>query len=100
MNEPTKRKLHQVCRIIYKAGIINFIFFFVIALIIGGDAISGHQETGHYYLANHGKLTEVSYFIFMYSKIHTVSLFISHPLALIAGVIYLFTGGEKFSAFK
>lgn len=40
-------------------------------------------------------LTEVSYFVFLYSKIHVVSIFITHPLAAIAAIVYYVTGGKK-----
>ncbi|MFK7800963.1 MAG: hypothetical protein AB8G95_04985 [Anaerolineae bacterium] len=87
--------LHDLCRRIFKIALINFGLFFVIAIFIGGDAVNGHQEAGRYYVANHGTLTEVSYFMFMISKIHVYSLFITHPLAIIAGIVYSITGGKK-----
>jgi hypothetical protein len=90
-----RKSLHALCMIIGIVGLINFVIFVVIALVIGGDAISGHETAGHYYLANHGKLTEVSRMVFVYSKIHSTSLFITHPLALIAGIVYYATGGKK-----
>jgi hypothetical protein len=76
------------------------VIFVVIALIIGGDAISGHETAGHYYLANHGKLTEVSRMVFVYSKIHATSLVITHPLAMIAGIVYSATGGKRETFWK
>jgi hypothetical protein len=94
-NNANKQKIQDVCRIILVVAIINFAVFFVIAILLGGDAINGNETAGHYYLANHGTLTEVSYPIFIYSKIHTTSLFITHPLAMIAGIIYIITGGKK-----
>ena len=84
---------HRVCEIIFQIAIINFILFVIIALIIGGDAVNGKAEGGQYYLANHGQLTEVNYFVFMYSKLHVYSIFITHPLAMLAGFLYWITGG-------
>jgi len=89
------KTFHKVCRVIATVAIINFLLFVFIALLIGGDAVNGHAENGHYYLANHGELTEVNYFVFMYSKIHTYSLLVTHPLAMIAGILYWITGGES-----
>ena len=40
--------------------IANFVVFFLTALMLGGDAINGKAEGGRFFLANHGKLTEVS----------------------------------------
>ena len=61
--------------------------FWFAAVALGGDAVSGKAEAGHYYLSNHGRLTEVSGQVFTYSRVHTYSVFITHPLALLAGFI-------------
>ena len=61
-------------------AIINFAAFAVIALSIGGDALNGKQENGHYYVSSHGKLTEVSRSVWLYSAAHSISLFVTHPL--------------------
>jgi hypothetical protein len=50
------------------AGMANFTAFFIGALYFGGDAVSGRAVDGHYFLSNHGHLTEVSRAIFNYSK--------------------------------
>ena len=42
-------------------GLTSFAVFSIVAVAIGGDALNGHTSEGHYLLANHGKLTEVSY---------------------------------------
>jgi hypothetical protein len=62
----------------------NFIVFFVVAVVLGGDAINGKTDGGRYFLANHGRLTQVSRGIFEYSRYHAISLFITHPMALLA----------------
>jgi len=87
------KTFHKACQIIFQIAIINFLLFVFIAIMIGGDAVNGHAENGHYYLANHGQLTEVNYFVFMYSKLHAYSIFITHPLAMLAGFLYWITGG-------
>jgi hypothetical protein len=76
--------------LVYATGIvalINFVSFIGIADYLGGDALNGHQAGGHYFLSNHGKLTEVSRAVFTYSQWHAGSLFITHPLALLVGWI-------------
>jgi uncharacterized membrane protein len=95
-----RQKLHTICKVTGIVGIINFVIFVVVAIIIGGDALNGHEAAGHYYLANHGKLTEVSNLVFVYRKIHATSLFITHPLAMIAGIIYSATGGKRENFWK
>lgn len=42
-------------RVIYIVGVTNFIVFFGFAMYIGGDALSGKMEGGHFYVASHGK---------------------------------------------
>jgi hypothetical protein len=94
IDNPNK-KIQDICRVVFTIMVINFTVFFFIAMFIGGDALNGHETAGHYYLASHGALTEVSYFVFIYSTIHETSLFITHPLGMIAVIIYVFTGGKR-----
>jgi hypothetical protein len=81
-------KEQDIARVIFRAlvavGIINFVAFFVIALSIGGDAMNGKIANGHFFLASHGKLTEVSEGVYMYSLWHARSVFITQPLAMIS----------------
>ncbi|HTN41116.1 MAG TPA: hypothetical protein VLZ84_08195 [Asticcacaulis sp.] len=65
-------------------GFVNFVAFVGISLLIGGDALNGHVTDGHYYLANHGQLTEVDQDLYNYSRWHALSLLVTHPLAIIA----------------
>jgi hypothetical protein len=62
----------------------NFTVFFFVAIYIGGDAISGKEVDGHYFLSNHGHLTEVSRAVFTYSLWHTRSVFVTHPLGFLS----------------
>jgi hypothetical protein len=64
---------------------LNFTVFWIVAVSIGGDAISGRVEGGRYYLSNHGKLTEVSPRVWHYSRVHTISIWITHPLGIFGG---------------
>lgn len=73
--------------LVYAIGmvaLINFASFVIIAQYIGGDAVNGHPSGGHYFLASHGRLTEVSRAVFEYSRWHTISLFVTHSLAFLA----------------
>ena len=80
MISPTLAKAGRVAFIF---GIINFAVYVLVAAKIGGDAVNGHSASGHYFLGEHGKLTETSYSVFLYSKLHTYTLFVSHPLAML-----------------
>jgi hypothetical protein len=64
----------------FLAGIVNFFVFFLAAVYLGGDALSGRAVDGHYFLSSHGRLTEVSQAVFTYSEWHVRSVFITHPI--------------------
>jgi hypothetical protein len=66
-------------------AIINFMAFWIIAVSIGGDATSGKVDGGRHYVSNHGKLTEVSSSVWHYSRAHTISVWITHPLGIVVG---------------
>jgi len=89
------KDFHKACEIAIFIGVVNFLLFALISAFIGGDAINGKIENGHYYLANHGRLTEVSAFIFGYSQLHIYSLFVTFPLLALASIAYRLTGGEN-----
>jgi hypothetical protein len=64
---------------------INFSVFWIVALIIGGDAINGKAEDGSFYLGSHGRYTQVSQDIYIYSRTHAISVFITHPVGIFGG---------------
>jgi hypothetical protein len=65
-----KRTTHPLVTGAFKVYFVVFVSFVVIAQFIGGDAVNGHAANGHYYLANHGKVTEVGQGVFIYSLCH------------------------------
>jgi hypothetical protein len=69
------------------AGAANFAAFFAAAVALGGDAVNGCIRDGHYFLAEHGHYTPVSYQVFLYSRWHAYSVFVTQPLALLAGAL-------------
>ena len=81
MKIETKRLLS---RLAFFAALLNFAVFWVVAVRLGGDAVNGRRQDGHFYLASHGKYTEVSERVFTYSRLHTYSVWITHPLAFLA----------------
>jgi hypothetical protein len=68
------------------AAIANFAALCVLSLALGGDALNGTIRNGHYYLGNHGNFTEVSKAVFEFSRVQTLSVFITHPMAIIASL--------------
>ena len=75
----------RIAAALFLIAFLNFTAFWIVALCIGGDAMNGKVQAGRYYLANHGKYTEVTQCVWAYSKIHTISVWITHPLALLGG---------------
>jgi hypothetical protein len=63
----------------------NFLAFAIVALILGGDALSGKAEGDHYYLRHKRRYTEVSREVWMYSRIHAISVCITQPVGIFVG---------------
>src|SRR5688572_7500976 len=70
---------------VFVIAVINFAVFAAGISYFGGDALSGYQAAGHYYLAYRDRLTEVSQTVFEYSRWQALSLFVTHPLAMAVG---------------
>jgi hypothetical protein len=73
------RKLQVARSVLFGVFLLNFIAFVVGTLYLGGDAINGRVEDGHYYLwgkdrHGHGEFTEVNEEVFRYSRWHAYSL--------------------------
>ena len=79
--------------ILVAVGILNFVSFFIIALIIGGDAVSNPPQDGRYYVSEHGHRTEVSHAVYEYSLFHAHSVWVTHPLAMLG--VFLLNCEEK-----
>ena len=95
MKLETKKAL---CGLLIVIGILNFLAFGIAAASLGGDAINGRSGNGHYYFSSHGKLTEVSEAVYNYSRIHVYSVWITHPLAMVAGLILSSLNGQNRTA--
>jgi len=80
-----RRHLEILGTVLFFIAWINFVVFWVVAVSIGGDAISGKVEGNRYYLSNHGKLTEVSHRVWNYARAHTISTFIALPIGAFVG---------------
>ncbi|AMV24911.1 hypothetical protein VT84_10970 [Gemmata sp. SH-PL17] len=83
LSRTARRYWQPVCCL----AVVNFAVFFVVSTQIGGDAVSGRIEGGRYVLSNHGVRTEVSRTVYNYSLIHTVSVWVTHGLAVGGGLI-------------
>lgn len=83
--------LHAACISVIVIALLNFVAFWIAAVYLGGDAVSGKLDQGHFYLMSHGHYTEVSGRVFTYSKWHTYSVWLTHSLAFIAAYFLLRT---------
>jgi len=80
--------MKKICHILCTIAIVNFLTFFLIAISIGGDAVNGKVEDGKYYVVNHGKYTEVSKAVFTYSRFHVYSIWVTHPVGVLAMIAW------------
>ncbi len=76
--------------LLFFGWVANMLACGIVASVLGGDAISGHESAGHYFLGDHGRFTEVSKLIFELSRLHVLSTLISLPFALIGWLLLFF----------
>src|SRR4051812_2892112 len=69
-------------------ALLNFFTFWIGAMLLGGDAVNGKVESGHFFLRSHAHLQEVSASVFFYSRIHCLSAMAGLFLLAIAVVQY------------
>lgn len=75
----------------YLAAMINAWAYVLTQTVIGGTAYDGKQENGRYYLGAKRRYTPVSHGVWMYSRIHGISVAASVPVSaalLVALFIY------------
>ncbi len=77
---------------------INFFSFVFASAYLGGDALNGHIQAGHYFLCVHvhGHCTEVSSSIWHYSYWHAVSAIGGFLLVFALTALFLNTGDIEF----
>jgi hypothetical protein len=62
----------------------SFLLFSVIGMFIGGSAMLGASHGDHYFVGQHGHLTEVPFGLWLYSWVHTLSQAVTFPLAVVS----------------
>ena len=87
--ETTSPKLKLLAKALMSVAIFNFLAFLAASAYLGGDALNGKVVDGHYFLSNHGRLTEVTAAVFTYSRWHGLSMFATHLLAMFAAWLWL-----------
>jgi hypothetical protein len=81
-------KIKKWCSIIYLITLVNFVAFLIGTAALGGDAVNGKSEGGRYYVAIHGKLTEVSHAAFTYSRLHCYVVWTTFGLAIFCALLF------------
>jgi len=79
-----------LCKIIFGLCALNFAAFWLIAVYLGGDALSGGIRDGRYLLMSHGVYTEVSREVFEYSRLHAQSIEFTHPVAFATAALVMY----------
>ena len=74
-------------------GGINFFWLIAESSALGGDALNGHVADGHYFVCAHGACREVARDIWEWSRLHSISVWITHPLAMLGMAYLLFNYG-------
>lgn len=81
------KKISLIINIVIVIGILDFILLFLSSIIIGGDAVNGYIQDNTFYVGSHGEYTKVSKLIWYISYYHVISVFITFPFMMVAGVI-------------
>ena len=91
-------KVKTIGLVLLVFGFLNFALFVIGSLILGGDAVNGKVDDGQYFLGGKSVSVEVSKAIWIYSYIHVVSVWITHPLAMIGGILFVGNSYRRKSA--
>jgi hypothetical protein len=79
--------MNSAGNILIAVWIASLVVFVVVTIIIGGDAINGKTEGGHYYLYLQGHLNEVSSSIWHFDRTFTIFIMIVSPLSALGGTV-------------
>jgi hypothetical protein len=81
--------MQNILRAIILIAMLNFSAFWYGVLILGGSAGNGKEEGGRFFVGEHGKYTEVAERVYIYSRFHGISLWVTNSLGIVAGLILL-----------
>ena len=81
------REFRPLTRRLAVLALADFVIFYIVTLLVGGDGFSGTEQAGHYLVSNHGRLTEVSRFVWTFTRLQAISLLVLWPLALLGMVV-------------
>jgi hypothetical protein len=90
-----KQSKVRLCSWIVYVAFVNFAVFWFATVFLGGSAIGGKFEDGHFYLSSKGRYVEVSQDVFTFSRWHAYTMFGTHVLAFVAGYFYYRLGTKR-----
>jgi hypothetical protein len=67
-------------------AILNFTAFFVHTMAQRGSAGNGKREGDRYFVGDHGRYGEVPEWRWRVTRVHEISVFVTHPLAVLIGM--------------
>lgn len=76
--------LTLIASLVLVGGIANFASFVIESSQLGGSASSGHESDGRYFVSQGGRTKEVDEPTWRHNQAHGVSIWLTHPLALLA----------------
>jgi hypothetical protein len=94
MSAEWTKRLRVASRLMYFVFVLNFVTFAALAAYLGGDAVNGKVEGGHYFLFGvrtefgNKVYTEVSERVFNYSKWHVYFLWLTGLLTITTSIAY------------
>ena len=78
----------KVCNALIAAAAVHFAAFVATIVALGGDALTGRVEDGHWFLGNHGQLLEVGHATWLLSAIVGRTLvYGTFPIGVIAALV-------------
>jgi hypothetical protein len=72
---------------------LNFFAFVLGSTYLGGDALNGQHQAGHYFVCAHGHCTEVSKAVWQYSYWHAYAA-IGGFISLFAVIAFFINSGD------
>ncbi len=88
-----RRLRNKICLWIIFLGMVNFVVYTITYSYIGGDAKNGEIKNGKYYVRGHflrfpeGRNTEVSREVWIYSYLHSISIWPTVAAVIISTLI-------------
>jgi hypothetical protein len=78
------------------AALVILISFVIVTARLGGDAVNGKVEDGHFYLFKQGGgLTQVSEQTWHNDRNYTICVMVAYPLGMLGGIALIWLGRRR-----